>query len=173
LPFRRISKPELWQGKEEAALQKAWKWNERPAKPQPFQQTGCVIFGQPPRQRDRWVFGLVDHGTDHDDEDCPYANADVNSDTEITPTATGLGSGGGECPSLPTPSLRTVHVSGDFTRDYMTNHIDLDIGEYGVYQVSGNDKFGRVQWQFEYLVIHQTNYQGDILPDQRVSPSLP
>ena len=160
LPFRRISRPEVWQGKEEAALQRAWKWNERPAKPQPFQQTGCVIFGQPPRHRDKWVFGLVDHGTDHDDEDCPHANEGANAD-----------SGGGRCGPLPIPSIRTVNVGGDSTRDYMTNHVDLDIEEYGVYNVSGNDKFGRVQWQFEYLVIHQTNYQGDILPNQRVSPS--
>lgn len=53
---RRLAKPEFWQAKEEEALAKAIKWSDPPPKPQPFQATGCVVLGQPPRQRDKWYF---------------------------------------------------------------------------------------------------------------------
>lgn len=56
LPIRRLSRPEFWQDKEDQALSKAIRWHDPPPKPQPFQQTGAVIFGQPPKRRTKWTF---------------------------------------------------------------------------------------------------------------------
>jgi len=56
LPIRRVSRPEYWQKKEDQALAKAIRWHDPPPKPQPFQQTGAVHFGQPPKKRTKWTF---------------------------------------------------------------------------------------------------------------------
>jgi hypothetical protein len=56
LPIRRVSRPEYWQAKEDQALAKAIRWHDPPPKPQPFQQTGAVHFGQPPKKRTKWTF---------------------------------------------------------------------------------------------------------------------
>jgi hypothetical protein len=56
LPIRRVSRPEYWQAKEDQALGKAIRWGDPPPKPQPFQQTGAVHFGQPPKKRTQWTF---------------------------------------------------------------------------------------------------------------------
>jgi len=56
LPIRRISRPDYWQAKEDQALAKAIRWRDPPPKPQPFQQTGAVHFGQPPKKRTKWTF---------------------------------------------------------------------------------------------------------------------
>lgn len=143
LPFKRISKAEVWQEKEETALATAAKWHDPPPEPQPFQQTGCVVFGQPPRERDQWTF--------------TYSKTHLADDGSGRRTKTTL------------PSLRRVMVSTDDGPDYMTNKVHLQIAEYGVYIVCGYDRYGRVQWQFEYLVTHQTDQDGNILPEQRVS----
>jgi hypothetical protein len=56
LPIRRLSRPEFWQDKEDQELSKAIRWRDPPPKPQPFQQTGAVIFGEPPKGRSKWTF---------------------------------------------------------------------------------------------------------------------
>lgn len=131
MPFRRISRPHIWQEKEEDALKAAWKWNDPPPKPQPFQQTGCIVFGQPPRERDKWILHQ-----------------------EVLHSM---------------PAIRQVTVNGNEEQDYMRKKVKLAIKEYGVYHASGHDAYGRIEWQFEYLVIHRTNKAGDILPNDRVS----
>lgn len=132
MPFRRISRPQVWQDKEESALASALKWNDPPPKPQPFQQTGCLVFGQPPRERDKWIFHQ-----------------------ELLHSM---------------PVIRQVTVNGKDELDYMRKKVKLAIKDYGVYHACGHDSYGRVEWQFEYLVIHRTNKAGDILPNDRVSP---
>ena len=56
LPVRRLSRPEYWQKKEDQELAKAIRWRDPPPKPQPFQQTGAVIFGEPSKRRTKWTF---------------------------------------------------------------------------------------------------------------------
>lgn len=113
MPFRRLTRPGFWQLREDEALARACTYNEEPPRPQPFQQTGAVVFGQESRGRDSWV--LDNH-----------SQAD-------------------------TPILHAITANEDYTRSY-TEHVELNIDEAGIYHAYGLDRYGEVEWMFEYLV---------------------
>ncbi|ORY34578.1 hypothetical protein BCR39DRAFT_116063 [Naematelia encephala] len=56
LQYMRTIKPKSFQERERRALEEAALWCESPTRAEPFQQTGCIEFGLPPKERPKWNF---------------------------------------------------------------------------------------------------------------------
>jgi hypothetical protein len=113
MPFRRLTRPDYWRSKEDEALVRACRFDEDPPRPQPFQQTGAVVFGQSSRGRDSWI--LDNH-----------SKAD-------------------------TPVLHSITAYDNCSRSY-AEQVELNIEKAGIHRAYGFNKYGEVDWVFEYLV---------------------
>ena len=56
LRYKQKIRARVCRERERKALEEAELWCESPTRPEMFQETGCIEFGQHPKRRDKWIF---------------------------------------------------------------------------------------------------------------------
>lgn len=146
LGFRRIHKPAFFQRQERRSVADAAAHDEKPPKPEMFQETGCLEFGISPKQRPKWS---VHHSV---------SGSITMRCRELT-----------RQPMMGLPVLGRCTIDKQERRDYLPRSATLQIKRLGVYTAYGVEDKGRVEWKFDYLVQAKFSAStGEIKPNERV-----